>query len=168
MTRSASVSQLGGEFDDFLFAPIGAERNGMLLSVVSALARSDVDPWQEAAKLARLPQKMATQRLAALIAALPDRPSPPLDSGTIAARLIALLPHPATSNGASREPLIGAVDEARLSAIRFIISCAVLLALFMSAQAIIASGQTPPQADSAQAPAPGTVIPQVSTLPSAR
>ena len=168
MTRSASVSQLGSEFDDFLFAPIGAERNGMLLSVVSALARSDVDPWQEAAKLARLPQKTATQRLAALIAALPDRPSPPLDSGTIAARLIALLPHPATSNGASQEPLISTIDETRFSAIRFMISCAILLALFMSAQSIIASGQRPPQSDSAQAPVPGTVIPQPSTLPSAR
>jgi hypothetical protein len=147
MTRSASVSQLGSEFDDFLFAPIGAERNGMLLSVVSALARSDVDPWQEAAKLARLPQKTATQRLAALIAALPDRPSPPLDSGTIAARLTSLLPHPATSNGASQGPFIGAVDEARFSAIRFMISCAILLALLMSVQSIIASGQRCRQPD---------------------
>jgi hypothetical protein len=115
-----------------------------------------------------LPLKTATQRLAALIAALPDGPSAPLDSGTIAARLIALLPRPATSNAAPRVPLIGAVAETRFSAIRFIISCAILLTLFMSAQSILASGQSPPQADGAHAPAPGTVIPQVSTLPSAR
>ena len=50
MTYSASVSRLGSEFDDFLFAPIGADRIGMLLSVLSALARLDIDPWQEAAK----------------------------------------------------------------------------------------------------------------------
>ena len=68
MTRSASVSRLKSEFDDFLFAPIGEERNGMLLSVLSALARLDVDPWQEAADLARLPRDSATQRLTALIA----------------------------------------------------------------------------------------------------
>lgn len=39
------------EFNAFVFAPIGEERNGMLLSVMSALARRDIDPWQEAARL---------------------------------------------------------------------------------------------------------------------
>jgi hypothetical protein len=45
----------GSEFNDFLFAPIGEDRNGMLVSVLSGLARSDVDPWQEATRLAELP-----------------------------------------------------------------------------------------------------------------
>ena len=70
MTYSASVSRLGSEFDDFLFAPIGEDRNGMLLSVLSALARLDIDPWQEVAELAGLPGTTATQRLASLIAEL--------------------------------------------------------------------------------------------------
>jgi hypothetical protein len=47
MSSSASVSVLGTEFDDFLFAPIGEDRNDMPLSVLSALARLDIDPWQE-------------------------------------------------------------------------------------------------------------------------
>jgi hypothetical protein len=66
------------EFDNFLFAPIGEESNGMLLSVLSALAPLDIDPWQEAAKLSGLLEGAATRRLASLIAALPDeaRPSP--------------------------------------------------------------------------------------------
>ena len=72
MSRSASVSVLGTGFDDFLFAPIVEDRNDMPLSVLSALARLDIDPWQEADKLARLPGETATQRLASLIAALPD------------------------------------------------------------------------------------------------
>ncbi len=72
MERAASPSRLLPEFDDFLFASIGEEPSGMLLSVVSALARLDVDPWQEAAKLARLPVEAATQRLASLIATLPE------------------------------------------------------------------------------------------------
>jgi hypothetical protein len=75
MTRSTSISPLGHEFNEFLFAPIGEEKNGMLLSVLSALARLDVDPWREAAELAQLPRQTATQRLASLIAALPDGPS---------------------------------------------------------------------------------------------
>jgi hypothetical protein len=52
MTRTVSIPGPGSDFDAFLFAPVGEERNGMLLSVLSALARLDVDPWQEAARLA--------------------------------------------------------------------------------------------------------------------
>jgi hypothetical protein len=77
---------------EFLFAPIGEDRDGMLVSVLSGLARSDVDPWQEAARLAELPEETATQRLASLIGALPDRVASYPESRTIAARLVALLP----------------------------------------------------------------------------
>ena len=83
----------GAEYDDFLFAPIGTETNGMLLSVLSALARMNVDPRKEAAALAELPRKEAVHRLSCLIEALPARPSPPEEPVTIAARLIKLLPH---------------------------------------------------------------------------
>ena len=92
MIRSAPISTPGSEFNDFLFAPIGEDRNGMLVSVLSGLARSDLDPWQEAAKLARLPGEDATKELAALIVALPDGAASPSDSRTIAVRLVALLP----------------------------------------------------------------------------
>ena len=33
------------EFDDFLCASVGEEENGMALSVMSAFARRNVDPW---------------------------------------------------------------------------------------------------------------------------
>ena len=33
----------------------------MLLSVLSALARLDIDPWQEAVQLAALPEETATR-----------------------------------------------------------------------------------------------------------
>ena len=76
MTRPVWVTALGCEFDDFLFAPIAEESNGMMLSVISALARLDLDPWQEANNLAGLSGETATKRLASLlIAALPDGPS---------------------------------------------------------------------------------------------
>src|SRR5208282_1875873 len=108
MTHSSSVPHLGSEFDDFLFAPISEDRNGMLLSVLSALARLDIDPWREAAQLAELPEGTATRRLASLIEALPEEPSAHPDPATIAARLIALLPRPASSNIPSRKALLGA------------------------------------------------------------
>ena len=98
MTRPALVSVLGSEFDDFLFAPIGEDRNDSPVSVLSALAQLDIDPWQEAAELAQLPGETATQRLASLMAALPDGPLADRDLETIAGRLIALLPRQASSN----------------------------------------------------------------------
>src|SRR6185437_664484 len=97
MTRPSSISRLGSDFDAFLFAPIGEDRNDMPLSVLSALARLDIDPWQEAAELTRLSPETATQRLASLIAALPGGPSADLDPGKIAARLIVRLPRRACS-----------------------------------------------------------------------
>jgi len=129
----------------------------MLLSVLSALARLDVDPWQEAAELAQLPRQTATQRLASLIAALPDGPSAHLDPGSIAARLIVLLPRGAGSNIASRETLLndGAVTNSRT------IMYVIIIAFMLGAQYIIASHQTPAQVDNAHAPASSTVIPQI-------
>ena len=80
----------------------------MLLSVLSALARLNVDPWQEAAKLAGLPAETAIQRLGSLIAALPGGPSTQPDARAIAARLIALLPRHAGSDIASPKWRLGA------------------------------------------------------------
>lgn len=56
------------------------------------LARMDLDPWQEAARLASLPMEAAAQYLASLLAALPVPPLKPADPDTMATRLIALLP----------------------------------------------------------------------------
>src|SRR5271165_2687878 len=70
MTHAALSPLIGPEFDEFLCAPIGEDRNGTMLSVLSALARLDVDPWQEATSLARMPREAAAVRLSALIEAL--------------------------------------------------------------------------------------------------
>ena len=115
----------------------------MPLSVLSALVRLNVDPWQEAAKLARLPGKTATQRLASLIAPLPDGPSAQLDPGTIAARLIARLPRQASSNIPSRDTLL-AVGAVTLYVI--------LVALMLGAQWILTIRQLPAGFDNTHAP----------------
>ena len=60
-------------------------------SVLSALARLNVDPWQEATNLARMPREAAVVRLTALIDALPDEGTVGIPT-TIAADLVALLP----------------------------------------------------------------------------
>jgi hypothetical protein len=97
MTRT-NPSPAAGEFDAFLYAPIVVESNGMLLSVLSALARLNLDPWEEAARLARLPCDVATRTLIKLIAALPNGLPERLDVGELARQLVALLPR----DGAAR------------------------------------------------------------------
>src|ERR1700722_7847023 len=123
----------------------------MLVSVLSGLARSDVDPWQEAAKLAALPGDMATQRLASLIAALPDRTSVHLDSGTIAARLIALLPRRAASTSitSSRQAMhrIGSLTSSRTFLFYII-----FVAFVLGSQWFIAPRHAAPQTDTASPP----------------
>jgi hypothetical protein len=158
MALSASFSSLGSEFDDFLFAAVGEDRNGMLLSVVSALARLDVDPWQEAANLAGLPGETATRRLASMIATLPDRPSAHLDPGTIAARLVALLPRRAGPNIPSRDTLlgVGAVTNSRTT--RYVIIYVIFVAVVVGAQSIIASRQPPERVDNDYLPESGAVF----------
>jgi hypothetical protein len=159
MTRANSPSRLGSEFNDFLFAPIGEERNGNQLSVVSALARLDLDPWHEAAGLARLHQEAATRRLAGLISALPDVPSAHPDSGSIAARLIALLPRQdffskSASDAAPRgEPLMGN---------RRVVIYMIFLAMMLCSQWFFASHRPPATADDVQTPVASSIAPQPS------
>jgi hypothetical protein len=84
---------LGSEFNPFLFASVGTDHSGGQLSVVSALARLDLDAWAEAAALARLPRDIATAKLSALLRRFTEIPQVVQDSGSISARLIALLPN---------------------------------------------------------------------------
>lgn len=93
MTHHALTPLLGHEFDPFLFASVGEERNGMPLSVLSALSRLDVDPWELAVALSRMPKEKAKDRLAALIAPLTAVLETNPSSDVVAGRLIALLPN---------------------------------------------------------------------------
>jgi len=156
MTRSASPSFLGKEFDDFLFAPVGEDTNGMSLSVLSVLARMDIDPWQEAAALSGLPGKSATRRLASLIEALPDVPSARRDPATTAARLIALLPSRVAAGTVPRKTFSRFKAAPQLRAILI----AVFIVLAMSAQYYLAQRQAPDGNNAPHVPAIGTPAPQ--------
>lgn len=159
MAYSQSVSLLGPEFDDFLFAPIGEEKNGMLLRVVSALARLDLDPWQEAANLARLPRPAATERLTEFIVALSGGPTTDLNSEKVAAGLIARLPLQPTSNAPPTEHPGGFGIPASIHPHLFFYLALVLIFLLN----ILAFAGSPPSkasTNNAYAPTPGKVVPQ--------
>jgi hypothetical protein len=105
MTRYASASLRDRNSDDFLFVSIGDERDGMLLNVISALARLDLDPRLEAASLTRTPKEAATERMISLISALPEKTAAHRDSEAIAACLVALSPRPRASSAPQRGSL---------------------------------------------------------------
>jgi hypothetical protein len=144
---------LSTEFNDFLFASIGADATGTYLTVVSALARLDLDPWTEAADLARMPGGLATQKLAALISRFPEILPVRVDSTKIAARLTALLP--GTLGGKTPAPGLGvpAVHAAAqtLMAPRFIfLLMSISLSVMLATQLIVAQGHPAEQIKAAQ------------------
>ena len=95
------ASVIPSEFNDFLFASIGEQENETPLSVLSALARLDVEPWQEAARLTQLPKDQALQDLSSIIGGLPGGRWKASESNMIAARLVELLPSRKNSNASA-------------------------------------------------------------------
>jgi len=90
--RPLAIPPLRPEFDNFLYAETGEFSDDMPLSVLSALARRNLDPWEEAAMLAQLPPESAIVRLTSMTASVTAGPTlTPIPAAT-AARLIALLP----------------------------------------------------------------------------
>src|ERR1700712_5043890 len=99
------------DLNRFLFADVGVEANGMTLSVLSTLARSGMDPWDEAGRLARQPRPAAIEGLARLIATMPASLWPLADSTAIAARLVPLLP----ARGANAAPSVAMAQTAHVT-----------------------------------------------------
>ena len=92
MPLASRFSLLHSDLNDFLFASVGDEPNGMPLNVISGLTRLGIDPWEEAARLAALPKALAAEALAMLIARLPVARPLPSDNLDISDRLVQLLP----------------------------------------------------------------------------
>src|SRR4249920_2753402 len=93
MDNCPSVPSFTSRYNQFLFAPICEEANGMQLSVLSALARMDVDPWEEATRLAAIPKAIAQRTLVATLDRVLGKSSNPSETEVIAGRLVQLLPH---------------------------------------------------------------------------
>jgi hypothetical protein len=111
-----TATLLRTDFNDFLFAPVGDDSNGMHLTLLSVLARSGVDPWLEAADLAALSRESATQKLISLLAGVPNGPPPGADTETVASRLVALLhaePKPRAKSAGAAQPLLSLPTPSR-------------------------------------------------------
>jgi len=88
-----SFHPLRPDLDKFLFAEVEDETDEMPLSVISALTRLGLDPWEEAGRLSSLRNREAVEQLARLIAELPGNFHPLREAREIASTLVPLLPN---------------------------------------------------------------------------
>ncbi len=163
---AADISSTGSEFHSFLYADIGRDQEGVTLTVLSALARRDFDPWAEASRLSQLPQKTAAAQILDLLDALPQRTLSGLDSAAVAGRLSALLPRGPTSTLAAKLPAgaKGAQNPAAAVAFNwrflFLYFCLMLLMNWL-----LAVSNAPPPAAAASDSATGAVQKPSDTPP---
>lgn len=132
MSTSDVLHPDGTEYDPFLFAELGEDRTGAAVTVLSALARLDLEPWTEARELSRLARKAAQVRLTAHLEAITDIPALALASEGRAERLIALLPRrapPLTLK--SREPGTKVVPQGWISWTQLALVGVAVLALIL-------------------------------------
>src|SRR5438128_262026 len=94
MDSRFSAWSLGAQFDGFLFAPVCEDPNGLQVSVLSALARVNRDPWKEAARLAAMPRAKVEISLVSLLHLAAADGWDPAQANLISARLVSLLPRP--------------------------------------------------------------------------
>lgn len=90
------------EFERFLYASVGEDRNGSVVTVLSTLARLGLDPWNETAELVTLGRDAARSRLDTLLARFRDVPALASDHGRVAQDLSQLLPETQTPVGLKR------------------------------------------------------------------
>lgn len=92
MSRMDFLRQGGTPFDGFLYAELGEDSAGNSVTVLSALARLGLDPWDEAAALSDLSRDGATARLGAHLSRIRDVPALGTTNDGVLPRLIGLLP----------------------------------------------------------------------------
>jgi hypothetical protein len=99
VSKVGSCASSNADFERFVYADVAIDPNGMELSVLSALSRRGLDPWQEAQRLAQLPPFAAADGLAQILRVVSAVQALRLDVNVIAQRLVALLPFRGTVTG---------------------------------------------------------------------
>jgi len=92
MTEPNVLNPHPPEFERFLYAPVGEDRNGYVVTVLSTLARLGLDPWTETAELVTLGREAAGAKLGLLLSRFRDVPSLESNHGRVARGLSKLLP----------------------------------------------------------------------------
>jgi hypothetical protein len=158
-----TTARLGREFDKFLYASVGDDNNGMPLTVLSALARMDVDPWEVASKLTHLPQESAVTQLASLLGPLRNAPMTGLDPSRIAAPLIALLPCARDRAPPMLKTFAQAAPTKHPAAVYALLTVFTYLIFMLLSQWLLGSLQAPRQIQPPQTSAPTIDSPSAPT-----
>ncbi len=128
MATNAVLDPHNHDFDRFLHASVGEDYNGNGVTVLSALARLNLDPWQEARELASLGREAAGVRLDTLLSRVCDVPGLEQDDGAVAQDLAGLLPKNAS------QAMAGAAPEAKRLTISTGLIWTLVAVLFLAAQ----------------------------------
>jgi hypothetical protein len=166
ISAAVTTARIDRGFDTFLYASVGEDNNGMPLTVLSALARVDVDPWEEASKLTQLPRESAVTQLASLLGAL-RMPVVGLDPPCIAAALIALLPCPRDR----MPPMLKAAFERAAptknpALVSYLYTVMTLMIFMLLSQWLMGSFEATRRLQSPAGPAPASAIESASTTSS--
>jgi len=102
MTMRNGFNLHHSDLQEFLLTPIWDEKNGLPLSILSALARLGMDPWGEAARLADMPRAAAASTLATILARLPRNDPGLPDYAGLSQHLVQFLPESGTSPSHNR------------------------------------------------------------------
>ena len=93
--RQLFPSSRPAEFDNFLYSVV-REVDGVPLTVLSALARNDLDPWDAAEELTRLSRNTAAARLGEMLSCQPNQAGEPPSNDLATIQLLARLPAAST------------------------------------------------------------------------
>jgi len=122
------------ELDKFLYAAVGEEQEPVTLTVLSALSRLELDPWDEASRLSALEKPEAGAQLAETILRLTSTRWALTEARCVADRLVELLPSRAQTGAAAH----GARTKGStvVPGKRFWLTCLVVAAALLSVAAI--------------------------------
>lgn len=109
MSATSILNPNDPDFERFLYASVGEDRAGGSVSVLSVLARLNLDPWVEAAELAALGRNAAGARLSLLLSRCREVPQLGQTHQAVAQDLMRLLPERKTRLHPSRDAKPGAV-----------------------------------------------------------
>lgn len=102
MTGTSILNPHPPDFERFLYATVGEDRNGYAVTVLSTLARLGLDPWDETAELVALGREAAGTRLGLLLSKFRDVPTLGSAHRRIAQELTLLLPESKSARSLQR------------------------------------------------------------------
>jgi hypothetical protein len=128
MDHRPPFSTITSRYDDFLFASICEEANGMRLSVLSALARMNIDPWEEATRLAAMPRAIAEKALVSTLGLTQNKICNLSEAEAIGARLVRLLPQPSDES----TTVTNNIEAVRAQRTRYFLLCVAIVISILS------------------------------------